>query len=1423
MNSIDFYNIKVHGESKQSSFEDLCMHFFCRELKVSSIDSYQNQPGIETEPVSINGELIGFQVKYFQGKFDWEQIQHSLLGAENKSTKSRRFDLRFPDNVFKKYGLTKVYIYSNKEKTLNRRDKTKAELLINKVASKYGCTTTFVCEKALVQKLIMPTNKDLSQLYFGVGDELGVIKRTISSELQTFLSSSEYLPIPITDQTGKKISDLSRFVLVGSTNTYILSGSPGSGKSILARKLFQELGGLDLELDKERIQLFTTNKVIPVLINLKDCAFETVDYLVGKVKSELGLDNSTLHYCYLFDGLDEVSEERLDSVLSFLKKLSATETKSRIVITCRKGNTNLRRLRSYFSSINTMSIEDLSSAEIEAYFKGKMDCKKIDHLKALSVNNSSLLSEVKDILLAELLWQTIETLGEHSNSIDLIRKKVDLLLGSPQHIKSLNKLNLLNPKKGQILELLQRISFEYHDKRKNKFQFRFYIAELQHLVQDLLPKLDYRSVNEIISYISDLFFDTTPVASEGMSDTYIFRHRRYQEFFFAQKLKKEYEKDPAIVRQLKVISSRDFFEDLFLVYVRNEYLNEGNILGLTDLNLIDVYLGKNDKFGVDDNDFFSSSEFLGCLLAQSDEVYDEILGDRDLAIESRLLIDVESARALTRELKSGGHSELDLLEDQFKFLWESEVSELLNNISLFWKAGRKEFSSRLKKNLSDIDQLVRESGVLKELSSDINDPYRDQFENFIFLKIVIQETSPIEILEKLVRPTYTDFEEEPFYSYQESGKDKLINSFIRVIIEFCRSDILEIFDTFDHDEKSYLFPELLEVEGLELLYSNEKLFDKIKQFISEFGGENSRFNLNIIGLKKLFGLDINETELEQTRKIWEDVRNERPMDWHFRGTSKKHLISSYILEKFKFDDYLKPQERHSFRYFNEKGLYAALYEGVIRIISKKDKPEEVLGQFVKYINYYYEGRSSYLYLTNEITKLVATIFSKGEDSEALKPFLTIFNRFEGNLFNPFLFYLSIHKNSPERFNSIVARDDLRQVEEGLAVWGGEYGEFVDTCFSTSRMLAKLDPVTSKKYLYMGVNDGALRHGWRKDSLVSVSLVQSLETIWEISATTSDRLLDYTTKVFELTRKVVDITDGKGTVQGPSNVLAVISKYDPKHTEYLYDQIEGYSWEKNIALAAVINSKIRFGYELKEIYTNFDSFQKHASYSGHIDPDYYDQQFECLINIASSYLYTDAEKRDAFERCSELISKASEDNTGRFLGENEFKELKRVYDSLCLSYDLETRFNVSFAENIETSQGFIERIKIAEDRAQISNLYVELRDYERRITLKERKDWEILIRKTKEICGDIDLFINLLRESYYPHSDWYFHQSRYLHLGLSVALTDIDSKEIILLYLKDNTGHGGFSNLIKSYAAHNDRDMCCRLFNRYLQLCNLLVK
>jgi hypothetical protein len=89
------------NERESKAFERLCYILFCREFnQPGGIFRYFNQPGIETNPIEVDGEQIGFQAKFYETKIkeNKEDIKDSITKAKNKNS-----------------DLDKIYFYTNQE------------------------------------------------------------------------------------------------------------------------------------------------------------------------------------------------------------------------------------------------------------------------------------------------------------------------------------------------------------------------------------------------------------------------------------------------------------------------------------------------------------------------------------------------------------------------------------------------------------------------------------------------------------------------------------------------------------------------------------------------------------------------------------------------------------------------------------------------------------------------------------------------------------------------------------------------------------------------------------------------------------------------------------------------------------------------------------------------------------------------------------------------------------------------------------------------------------------------------------------------------------------------------------------------------------------------------------------------------------
>ena len=53
--------------NEQAAFEQFCYLLFCKKYGYEmGISRYFNNPGIETNPIAVDGEAIGWQAKYYQ-------------------------------------------------------------------------------------------------------------------------------------------------------------------------------------------------------------------------------------------------------------------------------------------------------------------------------------------------------------------------------------------------------------------------------------------------------------------------------------------------------------------------------------------------------------------------------------------------------------------------------------------------------------------------------------------------------------------------------------------------------------------------------------------------------------------------------------------------------------------------------------------------------------------------------------------------------------------------------------------------------------------------------------------------------------------------------------------------------------------------------------------------------------------------------------------------------------------------------------------------------------------------------------------------------------------------------------------------------------------------------------------------------------
>ena len=279
---------------------------------------------------------------------------------------------------------------------------------------------------------------------------------------------------------------------------------------------------------------------------------------------------------------------------------------------------------------------------------------------------------------------------------------------------------------------------------------------------------------------------------------------------------------------------------------------------------------------------------------------------------------------------------------------------------------------------------------------------------------------------------------------------------------------------------------------------------------------------------------------------------------------------------------------------------------------------------------------------------------------------------------PYSFFYHLSLVNKQLFDKVTNESELVHFEETLSK-ADDYQSLVNECFSISTFYSSLNEQKSRKYFIKGLKESLLRHGWRKDTLVSYKLVDALEILWRNNWETKEKLVQLTNEIFDLTLRVSEFTDGKGTWRGPYNVLDLSARYNISLAESLKKKLiddKGYHNFNNSAVTSILLGKVRFGSPIKEIIEGMEEFRKDYNYEGNPNSDIYEQSIEVYVSIAES-IFTQEQKDQAFENAYAQVEEMKKEKVSYYLSDTYFKYLKVRYLALCKKYKKEP--NVEFEE------------------------------------------------------------------------------------------------------------------------------------------------
>jgi hypothetical protein len=1358
-------NWKVFGiknAKATESFESLCYFLFCRRFQLKDgVRTDFNQVGLETEPIKhSDGKFYGFQAKFFEKNVNYNNIADSIDKALNNYA-----------------GLNHIIIYLNQ----HAQTSCKGAVSIENKCAKKGVTVEWYLPTNFMISLNQPTNLDLAEFYFGKTDILKLLSDSKSIRMNTMIQSKEYIDLCLRNgDITLIIKEYCDEILGLDDKLHLFSGVAGSGKSVCMRKIFNLYGGFEKQTQNEQLDVVQTVGALCIFINLNNTSLDALENIVVEYKRQYYMDSSSNKFIYLFDGLDEIPSNTITSTLLYLENLLDKDSTKKIIISSRLSSYNKFILKATFSNISEYTIENLNEEQIITYFDNKGDVEKKNKFKELLDKNNRLYSTITDILTLSLLWEHIFYIKNTNYFTDLMEYSVYALLNNLHHIKYLETLNLPNPKAKAIITMNKEIAIYLFDNDK----FSFSQKELQEIIYNAYPKCDYTSVNQIVSYLADVFFDTT--ITENIH-TFSYRHRRFLEYFIILGIDKKIKEDLNYLRKNNIIINHDLFENMFLPYLQNKSIQNNDIPLAFEVGLFNVYLGNDNTWGVDKSFYYWSRWIIYSIAILPDNILQNSIQDKALPI-SEFFYDVPEK--IINTLTSNGKISTN---NDFQQYYINYI--LL--VELMHKFRKQDFLPDLLSKYKEIDRLSREK---KYFFNSISN--KDNFlvwKSILYIKTVIFKSDLNNIVDKAINNS------------TEVNVNGLFKDYINIDVFYCSSLYYNLIIYYPEKCVDIIKKmNLNQISVFSLALSNPECIGIIKNknvantLMKIIGNEITRDDLSgilCLALKKNMGNDLTENET----KIVKNYLNTNQFKSYSIFYKEYCDIVGFIF--LAFGTLINSNEIDS-----TVNQYANAYKTYFELITGS----YTITRFVSYIQRNLTSNSEATYHIRVLLGK-ALAFCDSDDSLIQGSMDYISNLLkDGGIL---IIYHTLKLYNPERFNNITNISAINKLITQNIYEDIDYSSTSDLLFMLSFITSSHNSLSCYDLLLNGLSNGMMRMNDSKDTIGDYKLLDSLELILKNNWLSTKQLIGYLDRIKFIADKM-NRFHIQNDVHGKA--IELLLKYDLDAAEHYYSQVSSLEDTYNFIHYSFAMNLINRGRNLNDVEKCLGYIKEsYDRYHQKIERDSFNYKISIYLSIAASDFYSTNIQNRYFKKACEEIDEMEDAGWDRELQTKEYE----IYTKLCdlrtkvldVKKEQEREYHGKDILNENTTLLVLSKINTEDElKVFISKLK---RDY----IIDSIEINEMLIQKSIDLTGTIQEILKMLSDSFYPSNSFYSANSNNFWMTIVAAFNNPKAKASILEYLiTHGGGHDGFNELIKIYAYIGNKDICLESFETMMNCIEFLL-
>lgn len=1351
MKEINWKAFELKNPNTTAAFENLCYFLFCRRYKCSEgVKTDFNQVGLETEPVKDkNGKYCGFQSKFFEKKVGYDQISNSISKALDHYDK-----------------LDHIIIYVNME----ARTSCESAVEIERECEEKGVTIEWFLPKNFLIALNKPSNIDLAELYFGETDVNKILSNSKCIRMNTLIQSKEYMKLNLNSKNIQyTIDQMGEYVLNSDEKIFLLSGDAGSGKSVCMYRLFNNYSMCNTNSLDEQKKAIEELDAVCRLFNLNN---ESLD----SIKRTLNSDSKDLKHIVLLDGLDEISSEKFTNTLLFIERLLENDSVKKIIVSSRTSSQNRFLLKSSTPGLHEFIIRDLEAEQVLAYFEKQNNDEKKNRLNKLIKNNDSFCECVSDVLTLSLLWRYIEKVDSENSIANLMEIFVYSILSDVHHKNYIEELNLPISKIDAIISINKALSFYLH---KNK-KFHFVRNELQKIIGDVFPKCDYISIDRIVSYIVENFFD---INTTDNSYTFTYKHRRFSEYFYLLYIVDITKDDLCYLRREKIIINYDLFEKMYLPYLKNKAKKDKDLTLAFETGFLNMYLGNDSAWGVDKSFYIWSNWIVYAMATLPDDILQSAIEDKALPICSYF-------SEIPKKI-------IDLLSSDKDFRLYDELRQNYLNflllIALLHRFKKNRVLPELLSYFETIDKLCNEKKYIYNSTS-----RRDNllfWRCYWYIKLVVYSDD----IDKNIEQMKKAFSEICINDYLLANCSEdlfFLSSYFYMLLLYypqkCCSAVKNMTDNL-----LYVFAFTVSFpECLNSVFRNNALTTTLKElFDKEFNNEGLEF-LTCISLKKLLENDLTAKEMQKAKRCIEKIKIDNDSIFWMQQHDVYGLIIT-VLKEF----------TQAISIGNDVKRYANAYSSFIDYICNKSSISDYVYYIKNDINNYYIRillGKALAFSSDDPDNLKGVIDYLCDCLDGIE-LLIVFFMFK--IFNQVSFKNLVNPSNIEKMNNSKTYQDINHYSTS------------DLLFMLSFITSTYNGIVGFELLLKGISNGIMRMHESKESIVDENLVESLRILLGKNWIDSDEIYNYIDRIInfekEMTKyNISNLLDEK--------LLEMLIAYDFNLAEYYYEKISETSKSGIIHyyIAKGFVNRVRPLVDIENCISRipyfYDNYFQRASW------DYCYYRIPIYILIASSKLYPKEIQDECFKKACSQIDALENAGWERKLRKEDYN----LYKKLCVLHGKE--IDVITEENEYTKQCSqndksikYELIKSIQSTENFNKIISKIINGE--LYIDSIISNECLIEKSIELTGGIDRILELFSETHYPSMAFGRINSTYYWMTVVAAIKNHKSKNHMLDYLmKCNSGHDGFSELIKILSNLNQKDTCLKAFDSFINCIELLL-